>query len=588
MSGGARRTEARAGAVVLALLLAAACGGEPPPQHASADAPSAIAAPPLRSERLVLAMVVDQLAAWHAKERLDKLPVRGGFARILGGAASAELRLGYVQTSTSMGHTALFTGLSPRDSGITLNGRFSPEGRYVPVIADPATKIVGAAGATEQTGSSLSALRGETLADALKRQRPTLWIGALSMKDRGTVFAAGRTPDAALWFDSRLDAFVTSTAFGARIPAFAQRFAEPGLSARYATDPWLPADPRWLASVTDLPAPELGQGDLRGLGARFPHDLRRVSEPARAFSFTPFADVAEADLAIAALDAIPADREALLSISWSAYDYVAHVFGPDAPEAWDELLRLDGQIARVLDRADSLWGEGRYGVVLSSDHGGPPTPEVMNQGFCGRPDPDPYERRCERARRLVEGELAKLAQEAAVRAVGEGRWVRGVDEPFVELTPEARALPPDKRERLGRALEDALRAVPGIQRVVSVLDAPASCPGLDDMSLDALICRSVSGTSGGDLLLVPAPGSFFETGYVDGKGENHGTPWLYDRAVPLLVRPAGPFVPTAKSLRFEPKSVVDQRAFAASVAGLFELEPPAGARGGRDLSSGAR
>lgn len=573
-------------AIAAGAIATSGVGCEPPPRAAHPTPTASVVAPaPKRSGTLVLALVVDQLGSWHAVERLGTLPKGGGFAKLLAESnQSAELHFGYVQTSTSMGHVALFSGLSPRDSKITSNGRVLPSGRYQGVIADEATKLVDASGAIDATGSSLRAFSGETLADAAKRQRPELFVGALSIKDRGVVFAAGRTPDAALWFDTKRDALVTSTAFAASVPSFARRFAATGVSAPYRVDPWLPRDPKWLAGVTDLPAPDLGQGDFHGLGARFPHDLSKTTDPTKAFVFTPAADQLLGDVALAALDALPPDRDALLSVSFSAYDYVAHVFGPDAPEAWDELYRLDAELARVLLRADELYGSSGYAVVLSADHGGPSTPEVLNQGFCGRPDPDRWERRCERSLRLSESGLAAIGEAAAQRAVGPGHWVRGVDEPLLELTPEARALPKDRRDALGKALVEALSSAPGVARVVETRALPGPCPALSDESLDALICRSVSGEIGGDVLIVPKPGAFFETGYVEGKGENHGTPYLFDRAVPLIVR-----APRAEGAPATPQSydgalVVDQRAYAATLAALLHITPPEGAQGGRDLS----
>jgi hypothetical protein len=43
----------------------------------------------------------------------------------------------------------------------------------------------------------------------------------------------------------------------------------------------------------------------------------------------------------------------------------------------------------------------------------------------------------------------------------------------------------------------------------------------------------------GDFYLVVGEGVFFDPTYAPGHGESHGSPYLYDRAVPLLVRGAG-------------------------------------------------
>jgi hypothetical protein len=97
-----------------ALLLAAACAAAfaaaacaaplaaPPAALAAAPAP---ARPPV-----VVAIIVDQLAAWIANERLPLLPEDGGFARLRReGTWSRRMRFAHAVTDTGPGHAALHT-----------------------------------------------------------------------------------------------------------------------------------------------------------------------------------------------------------------------------------------------------------------------------------------------------------------------------------------------------------------------------------------------------------------------------------------------------------------------------------------------
>jgi arylsulfatase A-like enzyme len=74
-------------------------------------------------------------------------------------------------------------------------------------------------------------------------------------------------------------------------------------------------------------------------------------------------------------------------------------------------------------------------------------------------------------------------------------------------------------------------------------------------------------------------GSFFDTHYARGFGLNHGSPYLFDRTVPLLVRapgivPAGGYV--RKPIRFD--------AYARTAAALLGVPPPSAAVSGADLT----
>ncbi len=559
---------------------------------ASAPSPSALR----REAHVTVALVVDQLALWHVQERFPVLPETGGFARLLREAnAAEELRYGYVQTSTAMGHSSLFSGLSPHESLITSNEVLGPDGKPRAIVADPNVRLVGAAGALDRAGASLASFAQdkETLADALRRQRPDVTIACMSMKDRGAVFACGRAPDAVLWFDAKENAFVSSTAYGNELSALAGGFGARGVAAQYQAEPWQRLDAAWLSERGLRRGADVGQGDFEGLGKLFPHHFDRGKLPGRAMLATPMADELLTDLVLFTLDSLPPAKDAFVAVSFSAHDYVLHIFGPETEEAYDALLRLDRQLARVLDRLDHLYGPSGYSVVLSADHGGPPHPEGKLGQHCSAPgDKDRFERPCTDQLRIREVDLTARAQAAAEKAVQAGSWVLGTSEPFVVLTPEARALPQEKLDALITSIREELEQMPGVAQVV---DARGSlervCPGYHDDSLDALICRSLAGPERGDLLVLPKPGAFFDSGYVDGDGCNHGTPYLFDRAVPLIVRrPRAEPLPSRAVVRptFDPEQRVDPRAYSRTLASFLKIDPPAAAKDGADLSAQVR
>jgi hypothetical protein len=493
-----------------------------------------------RTSPLVVAIVVDQLAEWQAVERWKTLPPSGGFAKLISEAsATAELRHGHAYNATGPGHAALFTGGTGHDSGITTNGGLDANGKWQNPFIDPATTLIGPLGPTERSGSSIKSLKIDTVADGFRREVPGAVIISISVKDRAAMFGGGRKPDSTLWFDTTLDAFVSSTAFADSFrDSWAIEAGTLGFGARYRKEVWKPLDVKWLANLTDLPAPDIGQGDFQGLGVRFPHDLGASKNAPSAMRATPFSDTMLFDVATEAARAIrQEDKRALLAISLSATDHVGHMFGPDAPEAWDQMLRLDQSLGTFLGKLDDMYGPDGYAVVLSSDHGVGSTPEVMNQGFCGLTKPDRFQRRCDRSLRLQEYDLAREADNAADKAVGAGDWIKGASDPFIVLTDAARALEPKKRDKLTAAVQKAMEKVPGIARTIDVRKSPATCPPLSDESIDALVCRSIDGSTGGDVYLLTKPGVFIDSGYVIGDGVNHGSPYLFDRAVPLIVRP---------------------------------------------------
>ncbi|HEY7371428.1 MAG TPA: alkaline phosphatase family protein, partial [Polyangia bacterium] len=346
--------------------------------------------------------------------------------------------------------------------------------------------------------------------------------------------------------------------------------ADAAAVARAHAGAWQPLDAGWLAASTATPDDQEGEGDYLGLGVVFPHSARSV----KAMRATPAGDALLFELARAAatnaVQRAPA-RPVLLALSLSSHDYIAHVFGPNSWEAWDELRRIDGALAELFAALDALVGPTGWAAMLTGDHGSTPLPELARSGkapWCRRgPAGDYWQRPCGRGGRLSAPELA--------RRLDDGRGlVAGVVDPFVYLTARGRALPPDGRAALQRRI-DALFAGSGeVAQVIDVRTAPEVCPPLSDESLPALTCRSIRRDQAGDFYIVPAPGFFFDPELAVGRGTSHGSPYLYDRTVPLLVRAPGRVPPG--TTRAAPTSFA---AFARTAAALLGVPEPSGLAG---------
>jgi hypothetical protein len=99
----------------------------------------------------------------------------------------------------------------------------------------------------------------------------------------------------------------------------------------------------------------------------------------RRFGHSPFGNELLLELAKKTIEAENLGSGAipdLLCLSFSATDAIGHSWGPDSPEMLDAMLRADRLVADLLGQLDARVGPGRYLVVLTSDHGVCPLPEV--------------------------------------------------------------------------------------------------------------------------------------------------------------------------------------------------------------------
>jgi hypothetical protein len=210
--------------------------------------------------------------------------------------------------------------------------------------------------------------------------------------------------------------------------------------------------------------------------------------------------------------------------------------------------------------------------MLSADHGCVPMPEATKSLAAICPE-------CttgERISSLAVGAEIRAAVTKAIPGVDAKTLVAGIADPYVFLTPAARALEPAKRALVDKAVRDVLAKHKGVARVLGVKTLTEECPdaiargGEDDLTL---VCRgwprgAPGDTGGGDYYVVVARGSFFEAEMTVGKGTSHGSPYLFDREVPLFVRTANRS--GAGTVIAEP---VDFTAYAAIEASLLGLDP---------------
>lgn len=535
------------GAPALAAPSAVPRAVEPPPQ-VRASAPALPSAPASARGKVAVAIVVDQLAAWVATERLPHLP-NGGFARLRReGTWVKNMSYLHAATETAPGHASLFSGRSPREHRIVANEVWRNDlKRRCSLLEDRAAHLIGPDGVDpKSSGVSLANFRGQLLADALRERDPKAVIVALSLKDRGAVFAGGRGSNASVWYSEATGKLVTSTAFSkdGKLPAFTLPYAtavQPKASLI-----WPLFDRAFVEAHQQSPDDQPGESLFLGGSRTFPHQAGGANAFS-GFRFLPQADAMLVDLAVASLTLRDPEHPMLLAVSFSTNDLVGHLYGPNSWEAWSELAALDSQLARFLQALDQALGPDGYSVVLSADHGIAPTPEFVKQQrpqYCEKGS-DYYERPCVPAPRVASASLEKLLNTSLQQAVGSKEpLILPIIDSRIIFTDRVRALPPDQQKLLDQRLRVVARQDLGVADVFAIRELPEECPPANDETLRALVCRAnteVVGQGGldvpGDYYVVLKPGRYF--GSTDGAG--HGSPYRYDRDVPLIVRyPGGP------------------------------------------------
>lgn len=508
--------------------------------------------------RLVLFITVDQLRG-DMPGRAAKDGREGGFRYLLErGAVFPDVHFGHESTQTATGNATLFTGADARYHGMVANewaDEFS--GKRVYCVADPAHHLLGE-DSGPNAGVSPANLDASTFGDVLIRTSVgESRVFSVSTKDRGAIIPAGQLGKA-FWYSKATGHYVTSSYYYTEPPVWLDAFNGSSAAASYRGAVWDLGASRERYAALDRDQ-QAWERDIPGLGRTFPHRLADVDDGsfASALRFTPFADEMTVDLATVMLDEEglgQGDAVDVLAVGLSAADYIGHAFGVESLEVEDNLIRLDRQIGRLLDHIDRRVGLERTLVVLSSDHGVAPTPDYLVElgGSAGRVD--------------VAAMLDLVRDTLSDRFGLPETTLQGFYRPSLHLNRAAlssRGLDlGEVQDSLASAL---LSGVPGLAHAIPAhrLENPVSGSAGD---LLERVRRGYHPVRSGDLILVAAPGWMLHA-HADQFAGMHGTPYMYDTWIPLLI--AGPGVVAG---RFEER--VDATRVAPTVAALIGIPAP--------------
>lgn len=258
----------------------------------------------------------------------------------------------------------------------------------------------------------------------------------------------------------------------------------------------------------------------------------------------------------------------VLSIGLSATDYVGHTFGTEGAEMCAQLLGVDENVGRILTALDAT--HQPYVVVLTADHGGHDLPE--RNEIHGILD----------AARVDDALLpANMSKQVAAEFNLPEPVLPGVA-PFGDIYL-ARGIPDNVRPKVLQAAKARYLAHPQVAAVFTPAELrrlPSPSGAADEWSLAERFCASFDPERSGDLIVAPKP---HITPLIDVSTyvATHGSPWNYDRRVPILFCRPG----VAGFEQAQPIETVD---ILPTLAALIELPVPSAEIDGRciDLNAG--
>lgn len=513
---------------------------------------------PANAPRLIVAIAIDQLSSDVFVQYRQRFT--GGFARLTQGAVFPAGYQSHAATETCPGHSTILTGNRPAHTGIIANSWIDQSVTVGPNVVYCAEDVAQRSAGSKDYVASTVHLLVPTLGEWMKQANPAARNIAVSGKDRGALMMGGHNIDQVYWWKGK--GFATLNGRDIGPAAVAQNDEITKALAKGAPEFPLPDYCRRADRAIKAGSATVGNG----------HFALKAGD-ANAFRTSPRLDRATLDLGLKLVDEQKLGKGAVpdvLSVSLSATDYVGHSTGTEGAEMCIQLTQLDMALGDFFASLDKRGID--YGVVLTADHGGFDLPERL------------HEQALDKASRVSSAVSAsalsatlgkKYGLEAKDLVLSDGAagdyWLR-------------RDLAPGLKGKLVDDAKALLEADPQVEVVLSaaqIAATPMPTTSPETWTLAERARASYNPLHSGDFVVmlkrgvvpIPTPGP----GYV----ATHGSPWDYDRRVPILFWRNG-------MTGFEQPSAIETVDIAPSLAAWIGLKIPEGAFDGRclDLDGG--
>jgi hypothetical protein len=488
--------------VPLALALVAtplAARNEPAPAAAPAKTP-----PP----RLVVVVSVDQFSADLFAQYRNRFT--GGFKRLLDGAVFPAGFQSHAATETCPGHSTIMTGDHPARTGIIANDWYDWKGARPGSVYCAEDESKGPA--KDYVASDVH-LRVPTLGERMKDADPDVRTVSVAGKDRAAIMMGGHKIDQ-LWFWRDGKGFVS---YGGRTQPAAVTAANAAARAEIARPGAAFVEPDWCKPIDRA---VVANGQTVGAGK-----FERPANSEAKWKASPAFDSAIVGLATAMVRDMKLGHGKstdVLTIGASATDYIGHTYGTEGSEMCIQLATLDQTLGKLFAALDKTGVD--YVVALTADHGGNDIPERER------------DRAMPMAERVARTLTPRVVGAAIAKDMGlTGNLLSGATNGDVWIDPKITG---DQRARVLAAAVAHYRADPQVAAVFTQADiADVPMPGgpPETWTLLQRERASFDPARSGDFVVFLQPRiTAIPPGDYPGAVATHGSPWDYDRRVPIL------------------------------------------------------
>lgn len=530
-----------------------------------------------KAPKLILQVTVDQLRGdipFRYRHHFQKK----GFNYLLdNGLVYRNAHHGHANTETIVGHVSLATGTYPANHGLVGNiwydrktgvATYNIESSQYHLLSegadvDKSTEIDPTQKVANVEGRSPNNIMASTFSDEMIiASNGQAKVFGVSVKDRGAVSLAGHGGKA-FWFSKAKGEFVTSSYYYQQYPDWVVQWNQKKYPLKFANKSWQLSKKQddYLFGDSDDNKWEFNLGNY---GVTFPHKFGDANSKyfTTLLTVSPVGDEMTVDFAKSLIINEGIGKDDItdyLSISLSSTDYIGHFFGASSLESEDNMIRLDNTIADLLAFIDKQIGLENTIIALSSDHGGPEAPGYLEQHKIQGKYVSPEQ-----------WDTLESIQTVKTKLNIKGKLITGLFHPYIYLNHDLIHKQGLSLENVQKHVAEALLTLPDVYQAIASYRVEQGT--LADNDLNRRVTNNYFPNRSGDIYLVFQPQDFIND--LDGLEVTvtHGSPWVYDTFVPLVIVGNG----IKKKQVFRQVETVD---LAPTLSALLQIKAPSASSG---------
>lgn len=310
---------------------------------------------------------------------------KDGFMRFLdSGTNCNNAKLKLPITSTVATFATIATGSWPQSHGITSNSYYSrKEKRSKGIIEDSNYQTIG--GRSTEGNISTKDLLSMTLSDQLKLiSNGRSKVYSIGLNNYSTALSAGHKADGVYWLEGSSCNMISSTFFIDKFPKWVSTFNSESKNSYETKWKLLNQEGTYDESDIDNSKYEIGFFDKYNV---FPYSYKVLKSRSKDYSIyksLPIGNEMITNFSKELLNNEPIGKDQypdIINITYTLLGSNPHFFGAQSVEMQDMFLRLDQEIAKLLNHLDSKLGKDNYIVAMVGHTPAPYSVEYLNNEY---------------------------------------------------------------------------------------------------------------------------------------------------------------------------------------------------------------